>query len=102
MGFRRPFAFYLFTFPYLAALRVAFSEASEVSASSVAAARDALAVHYVELALAEWRRDLVLHDLDLRAIAHDAVAVLDRANATNVQTQGGVKLQSASARRRFR
>src|SRR5204863_6168148 len=39
--------------------------------------RDALAVHDVELALAERRRDLVLHDLHPRARADHLGAVLE-------------------------
>src|SRR5689334_4020884 len=55
----------------------------------VALARDALAVHDVELALAEGRRHLVLDDLDLRAVADHAVAVLDGADAADVEAHGG-------------
>src|SRR5204863_4981276 len=68
----------------------------------VALARDALAVHDVELALAEWGRDLVLDDLDLRAVADHAVAVLDRADAAYVEAHGGVELEGPPAGRRLR
>src|SRR5207237_9332015 len=61
----------------------------------VALARDARPAHDVELALAERRRDLVLDDLDLRAVADHAVAVLDRADAADVHAHGGVELEPA-------
>src|SRR5918994_875652 len=59
----------------------------------VALARDALAVHDVELALAEGRRALVLDDLDLGPVADHSVAVLDRADAADVEAQRGVELE---------
>src|SRR5687767_3633099 len=68
----------------------------------VALARDALAVHDVELALAEGRRDLVLDDFDLRAVAHHSVAVLDGADAADVGADRGVELERAPAGRRLR
>src|SRR3954463_14423124 len=49
----------------------------------VAFLRDPLAVHHVELGLAERRRDLVLDDLDAGAAADHDVAVLDRADAAD-------------------
>src|SRR5262245_2892447 len=59
----------------------------------VALARDALAVHHVELGFAEGRRDLVLDDLDPRAASNDDVAVLDGADAADVDADRGVELQ---------
>src|SRR6185312_2195699 len=56
-------------------------------------ARDARAVHDLELRLAERRGNLVLHDLDARLIADDFLAVLDRADATDIQPHRGVELQ---------
>src|SRR5713226_1887811 len=67
----------------------------------VAFARNAFAVHYVELGLAERRRDFVLRHLHLRAIADDAVAVLDRADATDVEAHRRIELESATAARGF-
>ena len=49
----------------------------DAEVEQVAFARDALAVHDVELGLAERRRHLVLDDLDARAAADDLIAVLD-------------------------
>src|SRR6266545_883003 len=64
--------------------------------------RDPLAVHHVELRFAERRRDLVLDDLHPRAAADDDVAVLDGADAADVDTHRGVELQRAATSRRFR
>src|ERR1041385_7912792 len=58
--------------------------------------RNALAVHDVKLTLAERRRHFVLRHLHLRAIANHAIAVFDRANATNVEPQRRIKLQRRS------
>ena len=43
----------------------------DAQVEQVALARDAVAVHHVELGLAERRGDLVLDDLDARAVADD-------------------------------
>ena len=59
--------------------------------------RDALAVHDVELALAERRRDLVLHDLDARARADDVGAVLEVLDLADVEPDGGVELERPAA-----
>jgi hypothetical protein len=64
--------------------------------------RDPLAVHHVELRLAERRRDLVLHDLHARAAADDLVAVLDGADAPDVDAHRRVELQRAAAGRGLR
>src|SRR4051794_578961 len=50
----------------------------------VAGFRDALAIHHVELRLAERRGDLVLDDLHARAAADHDVAVLDAGDAADV------------------
>src|SRR5687767_10521556 len=63
---------------------------------------DALAVHDVELDLLEGRRHLVLDDLHARLVAHHLVAVLDLADAADVEAHGGVELQRVTARRRLR
>src|SRR2546423_6115958 len=63
----------------------------------VAFLRNAFAVHDVELGLAERRRDFIFRDFHLRAIAHDAIAVLDRADATNVETKRRIEFQRATA-----
>ena len=62
---------------------------------------DAFAVHDVELDLLERRSDLVLDHLDPRLVADDLVAVLDRADAADVEPDGGVELQRVAARRRL-
>jgi hypothetical protein len=58
---------------------------------------DALAVHDVELDLAERRRDLVLDDLHAGLVADDLVALLDRADAADVEADRGVELQRVAA-----
>src|SRR6266566_3013276 len=63
--------------------------------------RDALAVDDVELRLAERRRELVLHHLDLGVHAHRLRAVLDRLLPPDVEADGRVELQRAAARRGF-
>ena len=68
----------------------------------VALAADALAVEDVELDLAERRRHLVLHDLHARAVADDLLAVLDRADAADVEAHGRVELERVAAGRRLR
>src|SRR6185503_3829197 len=60
---------------------------------------DALAVQDVELHLAEGRRHLVLHHLDPRAVADHLLAVLERADAPDVQPAAGVELQRVAAGR---
>jgi hypothetical protein len=60
---------------------------------------DALAIHDVEFDLLERRRDLVLDHLDAGLVAHHLVAVLDRADAADVEADGGVELQRVAARR---
>src|SRR5260370_1027312 len=50
---------------------------------------NALAVHDVELDLLEWRCDLVLDDLHARLVADDIVALLDLADAADVEANGG-------------
>src|SRR5262245_10887058 len=59
--------------------------------------RDAGAVEDVELRLSERRRDLVLHDLHLGAAADDLVAVLDGAEAADVEPYRGVELERIAA-----
>src|SRR5438477_6978363 len=53
----------------------------------VAFLRNAFAVHDVELGLAERRRDFIFRDFHLRTIADDAIAVLNGADAANVETK---------------
>ena len=60
---------------------------------------DALAVHDVELGLAERRADLVLDDLDPGAVADDLGAVLQRLDAADVEAHRRVELQRPTARR---
>ena len=63
---------------------------------------DALAVHDVELDHAERRRHLVLHHLHLGLVADHDVAVLDRADAANVQPDRGIELERVAAGRGLR
>src|SRR6185503_14389470 len=61
-------------------------------------AADALAVHDVELGLLERRCNLVLHDLDPRAVARSLGTVLDRLDAPDVEPYRRVELQRPAAR----
>src|SRR5207253_6834775 len=54
---------------------------------------DALAIHDVEFDLLEWRRQLVLHHFDAGLVAHHLVALLDRADAADVEAHGGIEFQ---------
>ena len=61
-----------------------------------------LAVQHVELSSLEWWSHLVLDDLDLGAVAHSLVAVLDGLDATNIHADGRVELQRLATGGRFR
>ena len=63
----------------------------------LALAADALAVEDVELGGLERRRDLVLDDLDLGLVADDLFALLDRADAADVEPHRGVELERVAA-----
>src|SRR5581483_9710912 len=67
-----------------------------------ALAADALAVHDVELGLAERRSDLVLDYLHPGAVADHLDAVLDGLDAADVEPHRRVELQRPPARRRLR
>src|SRR5437016_2204954 len=56
-------------------------------------ARNAVAVHDVELGLLEGRRHLVLHHLDARLGADHLVALLDRADPADVHAHRGIELE---------
>src|SRR5882672_759116 len=61
--------------------------------------RDALAIDDVELGLSEGRRELVLDHLDLGVDADRLRAVLDRLLPADVETNGGIELESPAPRR---
>src|SRR5664279_4113349 len=61
----------------------------------------ALSVHDVELGLLERRGAFVLHDLHARAVAHDLGAILDRLDATDVESDRRVELECPSTGRHF-
>src|SRR5207249_1848222 len=63
---------------------------------------DAAAVQDVELRLAERRGHLVLHHLHLGAAADHLVAVLEGAEAADVEPDRGVELERVAARRGLR
>src|ERR1700694_671450 len=63
---------------------------------------DALAVHDVEFDLLERRRQLVLHHLDAGLVADHLVALLDGADAADVEADGGVEFQRVAAGGSFR
>src|ERR1700728_643476 len=62
---------------------------------------NAFAIHDVELNLLERRRDLVLDHLDPRLVADHLLALLDRADTTNIEADGGIKLERIAARCRL-
>src|ERR1043166_4355431 len=74
----------------------------DADVDEVAPFGDALAVHHVELRLAEGRRDLILDDLHTRAAADDDVAVLDARDAADVDADRRVEFERAAARGGFR
>src|ERR1700727_1366687 len=61
----------------------------------------AFAIHDVELNLLERRRHLILDHLDPRLVADHLLALLDRADAANVEADGSVKFESIAARCRL-
>src|SRR5205085_5486263 len=63
---------------------------------------DALAIHDFELDLLEGRRQLVLHHFDAGGVADHLVALLDGADAADVEADGGVKFQRVAAGGGFR
>ncbi len=63
---------------------------------------DTLAVKDLELGLTEWRRNLVLDDLDAGFATDHLVAFLDRAGTADIQTHRGVELQSVTTGGGFR
>src|SRR6202789_4575246 len=63
---------------------------------------DADAIHDVELELLEGGRDLVLDHLHPGLVADHVVAVLDRADAADIEPHRGIELQRVAARRRLR
>src|SRR5438309_8574757 len=68
-----------------------------------AGGRNAFVIHDVELGFGERRRDFVLHDFHARSIArHDAVGLLDRADAPDVHANARVEFQRLAARSRLR
>src|SRR5581483_11186504 len=70
--------------------------------NDLARPRNALAVHDVELGFPERRRDLVLGNFHLGAIADEFFAVLDLADAADVNAHRGVKFERPPAGGRFR
>src|SRR5215471_7889675 len=67
----------------------------------VAGPRNALAVHHVELRLAEGRGDFVLDDLHARTATDDHIAVLDARYAADIHPHRRIEFQRAAARGRF-
>src|SRR5690348_17262396 len=58
---------------------------------------DTLAVYDVELDLAEWRGQLVLHHFYARLVADHLLALLDLADAPDLQPQRGIEFQRVAA-----
>src|SRR5688572_5572159 len=67
----------------------------------LALARNALAVEDLELGLTEWRRDLVLHHFYAGLVADDFLAVLQRADAADVEPERRIELERVAAGRRL-
>src|ERR1700722_5418648 len=65
-------------------------------------AGDALSVHDLELSLAERRGALVLHDLHARHVAGHFLPLFDGADATDIETHGGIELQRVTTGRGLR
>src|SRR5579872_6792412 len=63
---------------------------------------DALAIHDVEFDLLEGRGEFVLHHLDAGGVADYLIALLDRADAADVETDGSVEFQRVAAGGGFR
>src|SRR5450755_3900010 len=68
----------------------------------LAFSRYAAAIHDLKFGLAEWRRHLVLDDLDTRLRTDHFLAVLDRAGAADIKAHRGVELQCVAASGRLR
>src|SRR3989339_228392 len=68
----------------------------------VAGNGDTLVVHDVELAGAKWRRNLVLYDLHLRAVANDLFGLFDLRASTDLDAYRGIELQRVAASGGFR
>ena len=57
---------------------------------------DTFAIHDIELALGEGRRDFIFHDLNPGTVAHDlAIALFDLTDATDVHSHGGEEFEGA-------
>src|ERR1035437_9162831 len=82
--------------------RLLHQVSSDRQVEQVAFARDTFAIHHVELGFAERRGGLVLHDFYPGARTHHLVAILDRADAPDVDTNRRVELQGAAAGCGFR
>src|ERR1039457_1566677 len=65
----------------------------------LALARDAGAIHDLELGFAKRRRHLVLDDLDARLVADHFLAILDGADSADVEPHRGVELERVAAGR---
>src|SRR6478672_6273120 len=62
-----------------------------------AAFRDAFAVHDIKVDDFEWRRHLILYNLDPRLIANHLVPILDRADAPDVKANRRIEFQCVAA-----
>jgi hypothetical protein len=74
----------------------------DAEVDELAGLRHALAIHDVELDLLEGRRQLVLDHLDAGLVADDLVAILDRADAADVEAHRGIELERIAAGGRLR
>src|SRR5204862_3892485 len=74
----------------------------DAEVDQLAVFRYAFAVHDVELDLLERRRELVLDHLDAGLVADHLVAILDRADAADVEAYRGVEFERMAAGRGLR
>ena len=68
---------------------------------NIAFARNTFTVHDVKLAFTERRRHFVLRYLNLGAVAHHPVSILDCPDSPDIQPQGGIELEGPAAGCRF-
>ena len=67
----------------------------------LAFARNTLAINDLEFCVSERRGDLVFDDLDTSFVTHHFIAILDGADATDIQTHRGIEFKRIPACRGF-
>src|SRR5204863_6828921 len=74
---------------------------SDAEIDKLARLGDSLAIHDVEFDLFEGRRHLVLDDLDAGLVADHVLALLDGADAADIETYRGIEFERIAAGRGF-